>query len=197
MLASEQPQALDGYRPVVPPAAIVVEAPYKGTPPATPSFIYNLAAYRPNGIDTCDGSVAGRSDSAFLLTVHTDAQSLVESWAHHRLEAGLIDAREVRPVEYTLLINGRDENHDAWDDPLQCEARTHEPFTSHERQRVTGLTDTLLAHLREEHRRAQWRGEIEAASEADAATAAARVTKETSERAELERLQAKYGDAPD
>lgn len=162
---------------------------------APPTYVYTLVAYRANGVDTCRNCVMGQSDSDFELSVSLDAESLAASWAHHRLNAPR--GREYCGYEYTLLINGRDDNNDAdWDDAAHCDPETGEPWTYLERKRVAALAEARYAELVREK-------EAEAARQAAAAQArrlaelrTAEEQKERAERAEFARLSVKFAEKP-
>lgn len=74
-------------------------------------LVYSLVAYRPNGVDSCRGCVMARSDSDIALHFFSSQEKLTDAWAQLRL-AELGTGYEVSAVEYTLLINGMDD--DAW-----------------------------------------------------------------------------------
>lgn len=156
---------------------------------ATPLSVYTLLAYRPNGVDTCRGCVMGQSDSDFTAHYFTSADELVNTWARLRLDS-LGTPREVCNVEFTLLINGLDENswwnvfNDAYD-----RAEVDEP----EFHALSDAAETQLEVLRaEKHELELKRQEAQAQVELLAQLAKRRQVA-ADERAEYERLRSKYG----
>lgn len=159
-----------------------------------PDFIYTLVAYRENGVDTCRGCVMGRSDSAFELTVFTDADKLARHWARHMADAphGL----EYCSYEYTLLLNGHDRDNDPdWDDEAYLDPATGQSWYELERERVQQLVEAETSAIQQAQRLEQQRLAAEAEAKRQVQARREAEATEARERAELARLQAKFGSA--
>lgn len=156
------------------------------SPTTTPSpFFFTLIAYRPDSVDTCRGQVMDRSSSDLTFETGNTPDEIAQKWAKLRFNEP--QGREYAETEFTLLLNGR-----TADDEYALED-AEERARSNCREEVQRLLDEHLAALRAEHERAL----AEAIRRADEQQARAEAQRqealEAKERAELARLQAKFG----
>lgn len=135
----------------------------------------------------------GRSDSEHSIAAHETAELAAKDWAEQLFRESETDAREICSVEYTLLIDGRSDENDLWDEPTQCNDETGDPWTYLERQAVSKLKDVKLAELYEAKRVETARKAAMAEAERQAAAQAKKLAADKKERAEFLRLQAKFG----
>lgn len=126
-----------------------------------------------------------RSSSEFSLTTAETANEIAQKWA--KLSFDEAQGREYGETEYTLLLNGRTQENEF--DLEDEEVRARDLV----RDEILGLVEQHLKALRAEHERAL----AEASRRADEQQALAEVQRqqalEAKERAELARLQAKFG----
>lgn len=161
-----------------------------------PAFTYTLLAYRPNAVDTCRNCVMGRSESEFEFQVFASAEELATWWARH--ETRVPHGREYAPFEYTVLLNGRDEDHEpSWadlpDEDLDPESGS--PWFEVERIRIRELLEAERATLAAAKKAEADRLAAEAEVQRLVAEKAAAAAREARDLADLKRLTAKYGSA--
>lgn len=153
-------------------------------------FVYTLVAYRANGIDTCLGCVMDQSNSDFDLSVFTDSESLVKYWAQHQFTQP--SGREYCSTDYTLLLNGRDEEHE-WGDELERDPETGDTWAYIERTKIAAALQAKLAELSAARQAEADRKAAQAEAARQESERKAQAAKEAHERAEFARLQAKFG----
>jgi hypothetical protein len=141
-----------------------------------------------------------RSDSAFSLSVFTDAQELVKEWA--RMVFTAERARHICQPEYTLLLDGRDADHELchWEDGADCDDVTGDTWSSLERMRVEELLRAELKSLADAKKAAEDAAAAAAAAKAEAerlvAEQKAAAAKEARDRRDYARLSAKFAGTP-
>lgn len=158
-----------------------------------PDFTYTLVGYREDGVDMCRGCVMERSSSDFFLKVCFTAEEVAAEWAR-RLFDEERNGREYCSFEYTLLLNGRDNNNDpeSWKVEALCNPETGEGWYEEAREAIRARVAVLFEQLKAEKLAADERAK-QAESERQAAAAVRRrEEKEATERAEYLRLQAKF-----
>jgi hypothetical protein len=166
---------------------------------ALPAYAYTLVAYRPNGVDTCRGCVMGRSDSDFWLSVHTSAEDVAAEWAQSLFKESQNQEREVCSIEYTLLVDGRDENNDrCWTpdgdlDPAHTDPDSGESYASLARDQVQKLVSEKLTELKTAHQAELDQKAAQEAARRQREAIQARRAADEHERAEYLRLSAKFG----
>jgi hypothetical protein len=158
-----------------------------------PNFTYTLVGYREDGIDTCRGCEMGRSSSDFFLSVHATADEAATEWAR-RLFAEEGRGREYCAFEYTLLLDGRDRDHDpsAWDEGTPCNPQTGASFAEEARDAVAALVAQKLAQLKADKLAADERALQAKQAQELARRARQKQEQEAAERAEYQRLSAKF-----
>lgn len=148
---------------------------------------YTVVAYRPDGVDTCRGCVMDRSSSDFELRCFQDLTEAARWQADKLMDSP--SGREYCSWEFTLLVDGMDDN--GWWEVYGDSDREEPPFDQYRR-----LVDEAWAARKkakeEQARLAQEAAEREAALKRERDAQA----KEARERAELARLQARYGATP-
>ncbi len=151
----------------------------------TLTHFYSVAAYRPDGVDSCRGCVMARSDSAFDLRSFTNVEDAARFWASKEFESKHSD-REYASWELTVLVDGG--SLDDWWRLSDDAGADREPLFDAFHDRCAALFKELTAEHAEMQRlkqQAQLQQQQQAARQAEAA-------REAAERAELARLQAKY-----
>ncbi len=148
---------------------------------------YTVVAYRPDGVDTCRGCVMNRSSSDFELRCFQDLQAAAQWQADKLMDSP--SGREYCSWEFTLLVDGLDA--DSWWQ-LHGDSDLEEPPFDQYRKLVDKAWAVRKKAEEEKARLAQEVAEREAALKRERDAQA----KEARERAELERLQARYGTAP-
>jgi len=161
-----------------------------------PEFTYTLIGYREDGVDTCRGCVMERSSSDFFLKVCFTKEEVAAEWAR-RLFDEESKGREYCSFEYTLLLNGRDDNNDpdCWKVEAHCNPETGEGWAEEARAAINARVTVLFEQLKAEKLAAEERAkQAEEARRAEAAVRR-REEQEAAERAEYLRLQEKFGAA--
>lgn len=160
---------------------------------AVPNYTYTLIGYREDGIDTCRGCEMGRSSSDFFLKVCFTAEEVAAEWARRLFEEE-DKGREYCSFEYTLLLDGRDADHDpdGWQVDGLCNPETGEGWAEEARARVQARVAELLSQLKAEKLAADERAKQVKAAQELARRARQRREAEEAERAEYRRLHAKF-----
>jgi hypothetical protein len=158
-----------------------------------PNYTYTLVGYREDGVDTCRGCVMDRSGSDFFLSVFFTAEEVAAEWAR-RLFAEESMGREYCSFEYTLLLDGRDDNNDpdSWQVEALCNPQTGNGWAEEARTWVKARADELFAQLKAEKLAADERAKKAKEVQEIGRRAKARQEAEAAERAEYLRLQAKF-----
>lgn len=158
-----------------------------------PNFTYTLVGYREDGVDTCRGCVMERSSSDFFLKVCFTAEDVAAEWAR-RLFDEESNGREYCSFEYTLLLDGRDDNNDpdSWKVDALCNPETGEGWAEEARAGVKARVAELFAQLKAEKLAAEERAKQAKEVQEIGRRERARIDKEAAERAEYLRLQAKF-----
>lgn len=126
-----------------------------------------------------------RSSSEFSLTTAETANEIARKWAKMRFDEP--QGREYCETEYTLLLNGRTQENEF--DLEDEEVRARDLV----RDEIVGLVEQQLKALLAEHERALAEASRLAAEQRALADAQRQQAVEAQERAELARLQAKFG----
>ncbi len=145
---------------------------------------YTVVAYREDGVDTCRGCVMDRSSSAFDLRTFQSADEAA-AWQADKLMTSP-SGREYCSWEFTWLVDGLDA--DSWWQ-VHGESELEEPDFYGFQKLVDEKLRALKAAQAERERLAKEEADRQAALE----QARKQQEKEARERAELKRLQEKYG----
>lgn len=158
-----------------------------------PNFTYTLVGYREDGVDMCRGCVMERSSSDFFLKVCFTAEEVAAEWAR-RLFDEERNGREYCSFEYTLLLNGRDDNNDpeSWKVDALCNPETGEGWYEEAREAIKARVAVLFEQLKAEKLAADERAKQAKEAQEVGRRERARIDKEAAERAEYLRLQAKF-----
>lgn len=158
-----------------------------------PNYTYTLVGYREDGVDTCRGQVMDRSGSDFFLSVFPTAEEVAAEWAR-RLFAEEDSGREYCSFEYTLLLDGRDDNNDpeSWNVEALCNPATGTGWAEEARDWVKARVAELFAQLKAKKLAADERAKKVKEVQEIGRRAGARQEAEAAERAKYLRLQAKF-----
>lgn len=161
------------------------------------SMLYTLVAYKSNSSDYCRGCLMASYGSDFELWTGTELETLADRWAS-LLDRNRKMERGEDGFEVTLLINGVpapysyveefDKNQDARD-ALWAQQEALEPFFADAKAQAEAKLKSIDDAREAAARVAQQKAEQAAAE----ATRKAALAKDAAERAEFERLSAKFG----
>lgn len=82
-------------------------------------MFYTLIEYTSSGVDTCRGCIMDRWNSDFDISYFDDREKLIKYYAKKKAEESTRE-RNTGLIEFTVLINGRNEFNCIWNDDLMA-----------------------------------------------------------------------------
>lgn len=152
-------------------------------------MIYSLICYRPDGVDTCRGCVMDRSSSDFEAIVSDNINDIIALWLKKREDEDAHKSeRAYGDWETTLLLNGHCSWTNNFESRVEMDEATSEKFAEIEALLHQKNQERILG--KEVARKA---AEEKATLVAEQKKVAAKIAKEAAEKAEYDRLKAKFG----